>query len=256
MRNIGRYSKHYARMGNRPPDWLLGEAAPERFACRGPWLPREKNARILDFGCGYGHMLLSLWCAGYHQLEGVELDQGQYEAAVRAAAGRCRIHLADGVEFLAERTDTYELIVLCDVIEHLEPGQVPEVLRRVHKALRRGGTVYVRTPNMSSLLGAYSRYLDFTHRCGFTEYSLIQVLDNAGFEDITLQPEPKGWCLSSWRPWLPWRGLGLRWLFNQLAHRLLYAARSQVPGPTTYALNLEAYARKGTSDAGSAFILA
>ena len=67
------YESHYARLNGTKPDWDLAEQKPEKYACRKPWLPERKDARILDFGCGWGHQLLALWCAGYTNIEGVEL---------------------------------------------------------------------------------------------------------------------------------------------------------------------------------------
>ena len=52
------YASHYARSGNQAPDWRAADAHPERFARRAEWLPEDKNARILDVGCGWGGFLV------------------------------------------------------------------------------------------------------------------------------------------------------------------------------------------------------
>ena len=97
---------------------------------------------------------------------------------------------------------------------------------------------------MASLLAAFSRYLDVTHFIGFTEFSLVQCLELAAFEDPRLLRDPTGWQPGAWRPWAPFRGLGLRWLLNVFIHKFVYAARSQRPRPTRFAYNLEVYADK------------
>jgi SAM-dependent methyltransferase len=157
-----------------------------------------------------------------------------------------RLFLADGFEFLKDRHRTYDLITLCDVIEHVPREKVLPLLRLVYVALRPGGALYVRTPNMASLLASYSRYLDFTHLTGFTEFSLTQVLEAAGFACAHLTPDRWERNLSCWRPWAPWRGFGLRGAANRFLHRLLYALRAQHPAPSVLGYNLEVWAHRET----------
>ena len=57
------------------------------------------------------------------------------------------------------------------------------MLSQIRQALAEGGTVVVRVPNMSNVLASFGRYGDATHVTGYTEYSLMQVLDQAGFEN-------------------------------------------------------------------------
>jgi hypothetical protein len=42
---------------------------------------------------------------------------------------------------------------------------------------------------MSNPFALDSRYRDFTHECGFTEKSILQVLYVTGFRDIRIYPE-------------------------------------------------------------------
>lgn len=46
--------------------------------------------------------------------------------------------------------------------------------------------VLLRTPNMGSLFGLRSRYIDFTHETGFTEESILQVMRDSGFRSVTV----------------------------------------------------------------------
>ena len=108
------YYLHYESMLSHPPDWDVAERNREAFERRSSWLPRNKEAKILDFGCGWGHQLVALWCSGYHNIEGVELVPEQANACKAAAAGRFEVHCMDGREFLGYKTIGYVLVILND----------------------------------------------------------------------------------------------------------------------------------------------
>jgi SAM-dependent methyltransferase len=242
------YDLHYARMGNTIPDWAAAVKHAEAHACRKPWLPASNAARILDFGCGWGHQLLSLWCAGYRSLEGVEVSPEQARQAQCSAGGRVPISCRDGRDFIKDRPCTYDLIILNDVLEHILPTDALSLLQDIRMALTTRGRVVVRVPNMSSLLAAYSRYMDITHVAGYTEWSLFQLLDQAGFVDHRLVDQSASWAPATWRPWAPLRGLGLRCRLNRAIHRVFYVARSQSPMPKCLDYNLEVYSVKRDCD--------
>lgn len=46
-----------------------------------PWPPQDKQARILDIGCGYGEFLDSLQKQGYDQSERLDLGRAHVEVA-------------------------------------------------------------------------------------------------------------------------------------------------------------------------------
>lgn len=244
------YDKHYGRMGNVPPNRASVSQADTSYISAKPWLPASKDARILDFGCGWGHQLVSLWQVGYRHLEGVEISQRQAAIAESALVNRASIYCMDGREFLKSRSCAYDLITLNDVIEHFSPNDALALLEALWTALKDGGRLVIRTPNMSSLLASYSRYLDVTHLAGYTEWSLMQLLDIAGFVDHRLV-ESTWWEPRSWRPWLPLRGLGLRPALNHAIHRALYAVRCQYPVPKCFDYNFELYSHKPQSSANT-----
>lgn len=243
-RLYARYDTHYARMQNEAPDWDAGEREPGRHAARRPWLPARRDAAILDVGCGQGRQLFELWCAGYRDLEGIEISEAQASAARKAAAGRVRIHLGEAGSFLAGRTQCYDLVILNDVLEHLPLEAGAALLRAMRDALRPGGTVVVRTPNMATLGAAWSRYLDLTHVLGFTEYSLVQLLEDAGFAEVRFYRDSLQWRWRHWRPWSPLRGLPWKGWLNRAVHRLVHWLRAQRPAPREFDYNLEAFARR------------
>lgn len=249
MSNTGDFDKyfdHYQRIGHATPDWDAAARRPSEYACRKAWLPKNAHAKILDFGCGWGDQLLSLWCAGYRDLEGVELVPEQAEATSNGVGGRFPVHCMDGQELIASRPASYDLIILNDVIEHVSPVDAVPFLSGIYAALRPAGRVVVRTPNMASLLAAYSRYIDLTHKTGYTEFSLVQVTEQAGFVRQRFVSD-YNWDPVRWRPWRPLQNLGLQALANRSLHHVFYFFRAQSPKPRLFGYNLELYADRATN---------
>jgi len=241
---VSNYDLHYRRMLNEVPDWDAAEREPQRFALKTPWLPKEKEARILDLGCGWGRLLMGLWAAGYKNIEGIEISPEQHAVAVKAAGNRVPIILADALEYLRDREALYDVVIIYDVLEHINTATALALLKLVHASLKDGGKVVIRVPNASSLLATYSRYLDITHERAYTEYSLMQLLDLAGFVDHQVVPDDTSYKREIWRWWRPWRGLSLMPKANRILHRILYMLRGQSPIPTVFGYNVEVFSTK------------
>lgn len=238
-----RYALHYARSGNQTPDWRRALKYPNLFARRAPWLPSDPDARILDIGCGWGYNLMSLWCAGFRRLEGVDFSPEQIAIGNEASEGRLALFCADGGDFLENKAGQYDLVTLISVLEHIPSGEVAPFLRRIHRALVPGGRIVLFTPNMANLTSAWIQFSDLTHATAFTELSIQQALDQAGFEDHRFVA-PHARDLSKWTPFRPWRGLGVSQLLNTALHRAAYKITGQSPRPSQFAANLEVYSHK------------
>jgi 2-polyprenyl-3-methyl-5-hydroxy-6-metoxy-1,4-benzoquinol methylase len=161
-----------------------------------PHLPSDRSVAMLDLGCGAGFLLYWLRKQGYSDLEGTDISPGQAEAARRALVGAARIHLGEASAFLAGKSARYGRIFLFDVIEHVKKEELGNFLAPIIGGLKPGGSLVVRTPNMASPFGAYSRYLDITHELGFTEQSLHQVMLAAGAKGSAIIDQN---AASSWK---------------------------------------------------------
>jgi 2-polyprenyl-3-methyl-5-hydroxy-6-metoxy-1,4-benzoquinol methylase len=237
------YAAHYARTGNHTPEWQAAVENQAPMARRPEWLPIDKNARILDIGCGWGALLHSLWRAGYRRLEGVDASPEQAAIGNRLVKGRLRIHCRDGKEFLSEHRGEFDLIIMVSVIEHIPADEVVPFLNEARQALVPGGRLVLFAPNMANLTSMWIQFSDITHTTGFTEFSMQQVLDQAGFQDHQIVRQ-NARDLAQWSILRPWRGLGLGKVANDILHRLVYRITGQFPQPSCFAANLEIYSHR------------
>jgi 2-polyprenyl-3-methyl-5-hydroxy-6-metoxy-1,4-benzoquinol methylase len=182
------YARHFLALNPAgATDEGYASARPYYEAELRPLLPRDAHARLLDFGCGLGYLLRFFLDAGFSDVSGVELDPDLHRLSVEHVGHRgASITRADGMAFLESNPGRFDFITFIDVIEHFTLEEAIEIVRAAHGALAPGGAVVLRTPNMANVLGVYSRYMDITHRYAYTEQSLAQLLQLAGFTDATL----------------------------------------------------------------------
>jgi len=183
---------------------ILTEKQYEKAACEfkrfyDGVMPQDKGAVILDIGCGAGHFLYYLKKEGFENFLGIDISVQQLEFCKKNISGK--VELANGVDFLKDKSEVYDVIAAHDILEHLPKDKTILFIREVNKALKKEGIFLLRTPNMSNPFSIDSRYCDFTHEVGFTAKSLYQVLWVGGFRDITIFP-PKNILVRSVRNFL------------------------------------------------------
>lgn len=101
-------------------------------------VPRQRNLRILDIGCGDG-VLLSL--IGRGRLYGVDFDQDSLDYA----AGKVKAKLVKApAESLPFRSGFFDLVIAAEIIEHLR--QPEKLLGEAARVLKGGGRLILTTP--------------------------------------------------------------------------------------------------------------
>jgi len=147
-------------------------------------LPADKNATILDVGCGAGHFLYYLKKRGHRNYLGIDISPQQVEFCIRNISEK--VKLADAIEFLKDKKGVYSVIVAHDLLEHIPKQKTLAFLDLIYQSLNNKGIFIARVPNMSNPFSLDSRYRDFTHETGFTDKNLYQILWFAGFRDIQI----------------------------------------------------------------------
>lgn len=170
-----------ARPKRRLWDLLQRVSAKPDHALSFPTLQTPKSARILDFGCGSGHVLKARQAEGYANLAGYDFDP---QAAAASLPG---VRIFESVE--AMRGEVFDLITMYHVIEHLEDpsATVAELLG----LLSESGRLYIRTPNADSLLAgvmgpAWRGWETPRHLFVFTPDTLRTVIERGGGEVVGL----------------------------------------------------------------------
>lgn len=151
------------------------------------------DARILDFGCGFGQNLFAIknhnftWQMGGgnrdFRLVGIDINPNAINF----------VKSLDIESFLIEDIFTFkpkekfDLIITTHVLEHLPKNKLIDILKHFRESvLKENGAIFVAVPNAQSFTGCYWAYEDFTHNTLFTAGSLIYVLKMAGFKNINI----------------------------------------------------------------------
>ncbi|MFH1459646.1 MAG: class I SAM-dependent methyltransferase [Candidatus Omnitrophota bacterium] len=150
------------------------------------YLTPEKQAKILDVGCGTGYWLYYLKKKGYTNYSGIDISAQQVKICRERI--NAEVEQADVFEYLKNKENSYDLIVGHDILEHIPKTKVITFLRLIYEALKPGGKVFLRTLNCGNPMSLRIRYADFTHEFAVTEKSFYQILYLSGFRDIKILP--------------------------------------------------------------------
>lgn len=156
--------------------------------------------RLLDFGCGRGHLLRVARERGW-QGTGYDVDP---ESVGRVARAHDLDLLAGDFLALDLRPASFDLVTMNHVLEHLKDPA--PVLRRIHELLRPGGALLIAVPNIEGLsnrlklalermglrrkgLGAY--YDADHHLFYYTPDTLQGFVERVGLRVVHRQSAPK-----------------------------------------------------------------
>jgi 2-polyprenyl-3-methyl-5-hydroxy-6-metoxy-1,4-benzoquinol methylase len=236
QRIYARYFSTSYSVVNRPTDADYEHHARALASVLGPYLPASRDAAIVDVACGIGYAVHMLRRRGYAQAYGVDISREQVDVA--EARGLAVRH-ADAFEHLQGQRETCDAILALDFIEHLTKDEILKFFDLARAALRPLGSLIMKTPNASSLIGPRARYRDLTHELLFTEMSLREGLMTCGL-DLThcVGESIRPFTAGGWARWAV-AGLGRAMWKTYLIAEL---GREGFHIPTSY--NLIAVARR------------
>lgn len=138
--------------------------------------------QILDLGCGRGEFLELMKEAGI-EASGVDLSE---ECVALCRSKGLGAEKADLFAYLdGQAASALDGIFLAQVVEHLPPGRIPELIRLASSRLARGGLLVIETPNPECLAVFTTHfYLDPSHTRPVPPALLNFYMEESGFGKI------------------------------------------------------------------------
>lgn len=200
--------------------------------------PPDRNAKILELGCGHGALIHFARLEGYNNISGVDVSPGQVEAARKM--GIPGISRKDALEELKGAKDgSLDAVITYDFLEHFTKEEAWTIALEVARVLVAGGRWIIRVPNSESPFGMTLVHGDFTHETAYNRHSIDQLVRSAGFSSCEFSEDP---------PLVHGLVSGLRalvWWKVKLILRVILAAETGDLGRSRiFSQNLNAVARK------------
>lgn len=137
---------------------------------------------VLDIGCGRGEFLEILREMNV-PARGIDLGE---ESVAQCREKALEAEVADLFTYLGPDTaGEFDGIFASQLVEHIDPARLPEMIRLCASGLRRGGVIAIETPNPDCLaIFATYFYLDPTHTRPVPHQLMQFYLEEAGFGQI------------------------------------------------------------------------
>jgi len=133
----------------------------------------SKNLKILDAGCGYGH--LTGFLKPWGQVYMVDADAGAVDFCCRNQSRLVQQALANKLPF---KDNTFDFIFSLDLIEHTRDDL--SVMRELYRVLRPGGILFITVPAFMCLWGPHDEKNEHFHR--YSKKDIIRITKESGFK--------------------------------------------------------------------------
>jgi 2-polyprenyl-3-methyl-5-hydroxy-6-metoxy-1,4-benzoquinol methylase len=170
----------------------------------------EGRQRHLDVGCGPG-TLIGLLDDRFIST-GIDISTAEIDYARREYESQSKRFFAVPAHALPDDCHNYDVATVVEVIEHLAPAELDDVLGATIARLRPGGKLVVTTPNFHSAWPLVEMLIDRLgelsyapqHINRFTPPRLLQLLQDLKLEEVHVHPylalapfmAPLGWGLA------------------------------------------------------------
>ena len=142
--------------------------------------PKNKNAAILEIGCGPGDFLIFMLNQGYRNVMGVDSDGAIVEYAQKRGADK--VFNEEASDFIKKQAEAaFDVIVMNNVIEHFSKQSLLTMLPLIRVKLKKDGIFVAKTGNIENPINIGLFLRDITHEIGFTKNSFCQLLLMTGF---------------------------------------------------------------------------
>ncbi len=144
----------------------------------------DREAQILDVGCGRGEWLELLNSFGY-KAKGIDLNRVMLE---QCQVKGLEVTESDVVQYLQSLPDgSLGVVTGFHIIEHLSFNELMKLLSETWRVLKQGGMAIFETPNPHNLLvGCNNFYIDPTHRNPLPSELTRFLLEYIGFSSVEI----------------------------------------------------------------------
>ncbi len=147
-------------------------------------LPENKDAKIVDLGCGFGTFIKPAINAGYVNISGYDISEEQVKIAHKL--GIKNIHCMSIEDYFA-KGEKVDVLMGLDIIEHFTKDELIDFLTQAKSCLNPGGKIILRTPNMDAPQTSVYAFGDISHETLLNKSSALQVMRSIGFNNIDVR---------------------------------------------------------------------
>jgi len=150
-----------------------------------------KDAKILDIGCNYGSLIYNLYCLGYENIFGIDIEGDSINKGrlfYPEISNNLSKHNPGDIPF---NDNTFDVVLMFDVIEHVPNIEI--FINKVKKTLKPGGVFIFQTPNKFinipwEIINGRSLTKWQSYHCSLqTALSLKNMMIKTGFSKIKIE---------------------------------------------------------------------
>jgi len=176
------YFDHFAQ-GNstRLGDWLTGRTIARQFRFVARHLPANHSVQILEIGPGHGEFAAVFLNQGYRNYDVVEPNPTLRAKLQALGVRNARDYL---IPDLIEEDDSFDLICICDVFEHLNDArEAQRFISEANRVLAPGGLLFILSPDLMDWREDFYN-CDFSHSNPTTVRRTLEMFQNEGMEPL------------------------------------------------------------------------
>ncbi|NPV01305.1 MAG: class I SAM-dependent methyltransferase [Brevinematales bacterium] len=122
-----------------------------------------KNPKIIDLGCGPGHLCKSIHEKGFPVI-GVDISENSLKLVREKGIPTIKADLQEKLPF---KDDELDILVASEVVEHIFDTET--FMSELKRVMKPGGSIIITTPNVASLA---RRFLLFFGKNPYLDYKL------------------------------------------------------------------------------------